>query len=205
MRNKATPPVYSQVAYDIATKIATGVLEENSRFSGRSLMSTEYSVSQETIRRAMKQLADMGIIDIQQSSGAIVISREKASEYINKFKASKDVRSLKNELRALLAQRESIDQRIMNLIEQITNLNERFTHSDPLKNYEFEILPNSKLAGKSIKDSEFRQKTQATIVAIRSEGEIDLSPGPDTVFKPYDILVVAGSPSTVGKVRELIM
>jgi len=204
MRNKATPPVYSQVAYDIATKIATGVLEENSRFSGRSLMSTEYSVSQETIRRAMKQLADMGIIEIQQSSGAIVISREKASKYIDKFKSSKDLRSLKNELRALLAQREAMDQRIMNLIEQITNLNERFIHSDPLKNYEFEILPNSKLVGKSIKDSEFRLKTQAIIVAIRSEEEIDLSPGPDTLFKPYDILVVAGSPSTVDKVRELI-
>ncbi|HCP15458.1 MAG TPA: GntR family transcriptional regulator, partial [Peptococcaceae bacterium] len=145
MRSNASPPVYSQVAYDIATKIATGALEENSRFSGRSLMSTEYSVSQETIRRALKQLSDMGIIDIQQSSGAVVLSREKASEYIDKFKASKDVRSLKNELRTLLAQRDILDQRVMNLIEQITNLNERFTHSDPLKNYEFEILPNSQL------------------------------------------------------------
>ena len=59
MKNNATPPIYSQVAFDIATKIATGELEEGQKFTGRSLMSSQYGVSPETIRRALKQLSDM--------------------------------------------------------------------------------------------------------------------------------------------------
>ena len=131
MRSKANPPVYSQVAYDIATKIANGSLAENTKFSGRSLMSTQYRVSQETIRRALKQLADMGIINIAHSSGAVVLSQAKASDYISKFQSTRDLLSLKGELRKLLNKREQLDQQILDIVEQITDLNERFTNSDP--------------------------------------------------------------------------
>jgi len=203
MNRKSKPPVYSQVAYDIATKIAKGTLPEKSRFSGRSLMASQYRVSQETIRRALNQLADMGIIRVL-SSGAEVLSQAKATEYIEKFQSTRDLLSLKNELRLLLNKRDELDKRILELIDQITDLNERFTNSDPLKNYEFEILPESQLVGKTIGESEFRRITGATIVAIRSQGQINLSPDPSTVFKPFDILVVAGNPSTVEKVKGLI-
>lgn len=204
MRNSSKPPVYSQVAFDIATKIAAGELGENARFTGRSLMSTEYGVSQETIRRAFKQLADMGIISVQQNIGATVLSKVKAAEYISKFQAGKDVRLLKAELRALLDERARVNARVLELVDQITDLGDRFKSSDPLHNYEFEISPESQIIGKSIRELEFWQNTEATIVAIRSEGKINLSPGPNAVFYPFDVLVVAGSPHSVEKVKNLI-
>jgi K+/H+ antiporter YhaU regulatory subunit KhtT len=203
MRGNSNPPVYSQVAYDIATKIAKGTLKEKTKFSGRSLMSTEYRVSQETIRRALKQLADLGIVEIQ-ASGAVVISQNKATGYIEKFQSSRDLLFLKKELRKLLAERDQLNQKILQHIELITDLNERFTSSDPLKNYEFEVLPNSQLIGKTIGESEFRKLTKATIVAIRSQDQINLSPDPNTIFNPYDILVVAGNPTIIERVKELI-
>ncbi len=204
MRNNPKPPVYSQVAFDIATKIASGELEENSKFTGRSLMSTEYGVSQETIRRAFKQLADMEIISVQQNIGATVISKEKAVGYIEKFQTGKDIRSLKAELRALLDERDKVNTRIVQLVDKITDLGDRFKSSDPLRNYEFEILPGSKIIGKSIRELEFWQNTEATIVAIKSGGKINLSPGPNAVFEPYDILVVAGKLDSVDRVKSLI-
>ncbi|WP_162840763.1 TrkA C-terminal domain-containing protein [Hydrogenoanaerobacterium saccharovorans] len=204
MRNNPKPPVYSQVAFDIATKIASGELEENSKFTGRSLMSTEYGVSQETIRRAFKQLADMEIISVQQNIGATVISKEKAVGYIEKFQTGKDIRSLKAELRALLDERDKVNTRIVQLVDKITDLGDRFKSSDPLRNYEFEILPGSKIIGKSIRELEFWQNTEATIVAIKSGGKINLSPGPNAVFEPYDILVVAGKLDSVDRVKNLI-
>ena len=166
MRNSALPPVYSQVAYDIAMKIAKGKIKENSRFSGRSLMSAEYGVSQETIRRALKQLADMGILDIQKASGVVVISQAKAASYIEKFQTSKDVRWLKTQLKQLVLQRQELDAKIYNLMGQILDLNERFVNSDPLQNFELELLPGSSLIGKTIGQSQFRQQTKATIVAV---------------------------------------
>ncbi|WP_312640348.1 TrkA C-terminal domain-containing protein [Hydrogenoanaerobacterium sp.] len=204
MRNNPKPPVYSQVAFDIATKIASGELAENSKFTGRSLMSTEYGVSQETIRRAFKQLADMEIISVQQNIGATVLSRKNAVEYIEKFETGKDIRSLKAELRALLDERGKVNTRIIELVNQITDLGDRFKSSDPLRNYEFEILPGSHIIGKSVRELEFWQNTEATIVAIKSEGKINLSPGPNAIFKPYDILVVAGKVDSVDKVKELV-
>lgn len=204
MRKAANPPVYSQVAYDIAAKIAAGTLGEDTRFSGRSLMSTEYGVSQETIRRALNLLADMGIIQIQNNSGAVVLSREKANQYIEKFRTDKDTRALKSELRELIAQRNRLNDQIFGLIEQLTDLNDRFRNSDPLRNYEFELLPGSPLVGKTIHEAHFRQNTNATIVAIRSGGQIILSPGPDDVLSEYDILVVACSPATVEDVKQFV-
>ena len=204
MKSRANPPVYSQVAFDIATKIATGEIKEQSKFTGRSLMSTQYSVSQETIRRAFKLLSDMGIISVEKNIGATVISREKAITYIDKFRTNKDVRALKQELHELSLQRDQINARIASLIDQILDLNDRFRHSDPLRNYEFQLLPESSLVGKTIAESEFRKKTDGTIVAIRSEGKIILSPQPSTVFKPYDVLVVAGRPDVVEQVMEFV-
>lgn len=204
MRNNPKPPVYSQIAFDIATRIASGELGENSKFTGRSLMSTKYGVSQETIRRAFKQLSDMDIISVQQNIGATVLSQKKAVEYIEKFQEGKDVRSLKAELRALLDEREKVNARIIELVDKITDLSDRFKSSDPLRNYEFEILPESKIIGKSVRELEFWQHTQATIVAIKSGGKINLSPGPNAVFQPFDVLVVAGSPNSVDRVKELI-
>ena len=58
--------------------------------------------------------------------------------------------------------------------------------------------------GKTIGQLKFWQNTGATIVAIRSEGEILLSPGPDAVLRPYDILVVTGEPQILEQVRNYI-
>ena len=73
MKIQTKPPIYLQVAYDIAAKIATGVLAEQERFSGRSLMSSQYGVSPETIRRALRLLSDMGIIAVQENVGSQVL------------------------------------------------------------------------------------------------------------------------------------
>lgn len=204
MKKSDTLPVYSKVALDIATKIAAGDLQEDTKFSGRSLMSTQYGVSQETIRRALNVLAEMGIVSIQQNSGAVVLSKQRAVDYIKKAQATSNMRSLKRELRNLIAERSRLDDRILDIVNQITDLNDRFTSSDPLRNYEFELSPYSKLVGKTIRESRFWQNTQTTIVAIISNGKTYLSPGPNAVFKAYDILVVAGTPKNLDLVRKYI-
>ena len=82
MRISKNTPVYSRVAYDIASQIANGKLAEGQRFSGRSLMASQYAASSETIRRAMNLLSNMHIIEIQQNVGATVLSRQHAIAYV---------------------------------------------------------------------------------------------------------------------------
>ena len=198
------PPVYSQVAYDIAAKIASGEIREEERFTGRSLMGSQYGVSAETIRRAMRLLCDMGIIAIRQNVGSVVISRQRAAEYVEQYQTHRDLRAMKAQLRQLLRQREELDGQIYETINQITDLGERFQRSDRLRNYEFPLKKDSAVVGKSIGQLEFRQKTGATIVAVRRGEEILLSPGPQLVLQENDVLVVACDITRIGRVGELI-
>lgn len=196
--------VYAKVAYDIAARIASGELPEGARFSGRSLTGSSYPVSQETIRRAMKLLSDIGVIETRQNSGAIVASREKAAAFLEKRSLGKDMRALKHELKELMDQRAALDSRIQKLVAKILDLNDRFEKSNPLRNYEFRLGEGSPLLGRTIRECEFRRNTGALIVALKRGKEVLLPPDPDTLLALGDILVTAGSLLSAVQAEALI-
>jgi K+/H+ antiporter YhaU regulatory subunit KhtT len=204
MRASEHPPIYSQVAYDIAAKIMEGELQEGQRFSGRSLMGPQYGVSPETIRRALRLLSDMGIIQVQQNVGSVVSSRRRAAEYVEQYQVGKDLRGLKLRLKKLVSQRDQLNEEINDTFRHITDLEERFQHSDRLRTYEFPLAQGGTAAGRSIGELSFRQRTGATVVAVRRVGEILLSPGPELVLEPEDVLVVACAVADIGRVSELL-
>ena len=55
MKQSVVLSQYLQIALDLATRIAKGELPEGSRIYGRSVMASEYNVSPETIRRALRR------------------------------------------------------------------------------------------------------------------------------------------------------
>lgn len=204
MKIQIKPPIYLQVAYDIAAKIASGALAERERFSGRSLMSSQYGVSPETIRRALRLLSDMGIIEVQENVGSRVVSKQRAVEYVEHYERRRDLMTLKGELNQLMAQRRQLDERISDMVEQITDLSDRFKNSDSLRTYEFVVSGEAMIEGKSIGRLDFRKHTGATIVAVRRKDEILLSPTPQTVLKEQDLLVIACDVADVDGVASFI-
>lgn len=78
MRQAVVPSQYLQIALDLATRIAQGELTEGSRIYGRSVLASEYGVSPETIRKALRLLADMKVVDVKPQSGAVVLLRPTA-------------------------------------------------------------------------------------------------------------------------------
>ena len=135
MKHTQSPPIYLQVAYDIAAKIAAQELKEGQRFTGRSLMGSQYNVSPETIRRAMRLLSDVGIISIQQNVGSVVASRARALEYIERAKADTNLRALKHQLQSLIEQRDQLLARIEALQSTLERLDRKIQH------YEDVMLP----------------------------------------------------------------
>ena len=57
-----TVPRYLKIAVDISARIASGDIIEGEKLKGRSVLSTEYNVSPETIRRAMSILSDKNVV-----------------------------------------------------------------------------------------------------------------------------------------------
>ena len=204
MNHSPNPPVYSQVAFDIASKIVSGEIKVGERFTGRSLMGSQYGVSSETIRRAMRHLSDMGIISIQNNVGSTVLSQKRAMEYVEQYQANRDLLALKDKLQRMVAQRDALNAEINATFLQISDLLERFRSSDRLRTYEFRIRPGSPSAGRTIGELRFRQLTGATIVAVHRDGAVQLSPGPQTLLNCGDTLMVACELSQVDQVAQLL-
>lgn len=204
MKQSARPPIYYQVAFDIASKIAAGDLKEGDRFSGRSLMGSQYGVSPETIRRAIGHLNDLGIVAIKNNSGSTVLSQKRAKEYVEQYQANLDLLSLKIKLRDMMAQRDALNAEINQTTEQIVNLLERFRSSDRFRTYEFSVQGDCPVVGKTIGTVRFRQQTGATIVAIQKGEDLQLSPGPETRLERGDVLVVACELSQIDQVSQLL-
>ena len=204
MSRSVNPPVYSQVAFDVASKIASGDIREGDRFTGRSLMGSQYGVSSETIRRAMRHLSDMGIISVQNNVGSTVLSQKRAMEYVEQYQEDKDLRALKASLREMVAQRDALNEKINDTVQRIIDLGERFWRSDRLRTYEWEVTPACPAAQHSIGDLQFRQRTGATIVAVRQGESILLSPPPQTILHSGDVLVVACELDQIEAVSDLL-
>ena len=204
MKQSAKPPIYYQVAFDIASKIAAGDFKEGDRFSGRSLMGSHYGVSPETIRRAIGHLNDLGIVSIKTNSGSTVLSQKRAKEYVEQYQANLDLLALKAKLRDMVAQRDALNGEITQTSQQIMDMLERFRSSDRVRTYEFLIQPGCEVEGSTIGTMQFRQRTGATIVAIQKREAFQLSPGPETRLDAGDVLVVACELAQIDQVSQLL-
>ena len=58
-------PQYMRIALDIANRIASGEIAERQRISGRYLLSSQYHVSPETVRKALSLLRDMDVVQVK--------------------------------------------------------------------------------------------------------------------------------------------
>ncbi len=205
MNSSVTSPVYSQIALDIALRIARGELKENTKVYGRSTMASEYGVSPETIRRAMKLLEDMEIIEVRHNSGAVILSSEKARQYVEKHGEQNDIRLRQKELNQLLLQQVELVRRIEDVAGSIVRINERFSKTTPFMNYEAALPEGCPLIGKSLGELKFWQQTGATVIAIRRKDKIILSPGPYAALEEKDILLFVGDMNCPGAVGTFLL
>ena len=203
MRTTVAPSQYLQIALDIAGRIANGNLPEGSRLYGRSVMASEYSVSPETIRRALRLLADMKVVEVRPQSGATVLSADNARRYIENFSEAADTRALREQLRGLLEQYTELNRKTAETVAALIKSRETFAAAEePLPNYEVTVPPQSPVLGKSIGALKFWQSTGATIVAIRRGQSVILSPGPYAELYEGDVIVLVGNAAAAQAARR---
>jgi K+/H+ antiporter YhaU regulatory subunit KhtT len=190
MKQRSTLSNYEKIAFDIASRIVSGDLSVGSKISGRTKISSEYNVSSETIRKALKLLESAFVVHIHPHSGVIIEDSHHAMNYINQRKAFLSVESLKDELHDLLKAKKELDEKIESKMGELMIAMDRFSFSDPLHKSEFTVLPNHDFAHSTIKSLALYQKTQATIIAIKRGQELITSPGPDATLVPQDKVLV---------------
>lgn len=204
MANDVSMPIYAQIALDVAVRIARGELKEGSRITGRSTLAGEYKVSPETIRRAMFLLEETGILSVQQGSGITIVSREKASEYAQKQRSATTILDFRKEINRCVKEKMKLEKEMLHNVDQIIDYCERLRNLNPIYPMEFEIPDDSPLLGSRIYELAFWQQTGGTVVGIRRDGEVMISPGPYAQILKHDILLVVGDPDNYERVKQFL-
>lgn len=195
MEKKYSMPIYHKIALDIANKIHLGEIKEGSLLKGRSSLAGTYNVSPETIRRAMKILEDLGVVSSVKGKGILVLSSDKALSFLNKNQNITNISSYKSNLNKLLSSRSKLENEILDNINKIIDYSSRLANINPLVPFEFEITKECRFIGMTSGETKFWQHTGATIVGVKRDGELIISPGPYIEFMENDILLVVGDSS----------
>ncbi|MGB5823531.1 MAG: TrkA C-terminal domain-containing protein [Proteocatella sp.] len=195
---------YQQIAADIASKIADGNYKVGDKVYARSALASQYGVSSETARRAVCVLSDLGIVDSAKGSGVLIKSYENAVKYV---KQHQDVQSI-NELKQNLinsVERQKKEMEIFNgCLNDLIDKTEHFRSINPFVPFQILITHSTEFLNKSISDINFWHNTAATIIAIKRNNSILMSPGPYATLSENDILYFVGDDSSLDRVKNFL-
>jgi len=194
---------YEQIAFDIAQKIVRGEFRVGQKLSGRSLLAGTYNVSPETIRRSIALLQNIGVVEAMTGSGIIIKSSNLAREYLNEFNERQEIINLRNRINNTLNQRRQLD---IDLEKDLSKLLEfAFQKASFLQQIEeITITENSWMIGQTIAETNMRNRTGATVIAIIRGGQEIFSPPADYMLQRDDTLMVVGNAGAKERVKELI-
>jgi len=198
-------PQYLRIALDIASKVADGELQEHQKITGRSLLSSRYSVSPETIRKALRLLADMKVVEVKEKSGFIILSMDNARRFLASFQARHEQQALHDKLQELVEQHSDIARQMSDICNKLLHAQQQPLPAEKLlPNYEVIVAPTSDKIGRSIGSLHFWQATGATIIAIRRNQNTIVSPGPFAELYDGDVVVFVGTPESAAAVSRYL-
>lgn len=197
-------PKYEQIAADIAYQIVEGTYKEGEKIYARSSIGSRYNVSSETARRAVCVLADWDIVEVEKNSGVIITSILNAKNFLSQHQQTQSIYSLKSKIMDSVERQKQenkeLQKHLTELIEQI----ECYRATNPFIPYELIISEETPYLNKSIAEVNFWQETFATVIAIKRNGNIIMSPGPKAVFRLNDIFYYTGNEDCYRRVQEFM-
>ena len=184
-------PRYVKIAHDICSKILSGEFKEGDIIKGRSLLASTYNVSPETIRKAITILANEGIVEMKQGVGIFVDSVIKAKQYADKWDAQSTIDEQYNKVTTLIEEANKLNIKLQEALNAMID-NFKYQTNETINFQKATIPQGCWLNNKTIGEVYFWNYTEATIVAVVSNGNIQTSPGPDYPLKEGDTLILVG-------------
>ncbi|ACL77624.1 TrkA C-terminal domain-containing protein [Ruminiclostridium cellulolyticum] len=197
-------PRYQQIATDIASKIASKYYSVGDKIYARSSIASQYGVSPETARRAISVLADLGIVETEIGNGVKIKSYEKAVNFVNRYHDIQTVNSLKKDIQGSMERQTKEFEFFNDCLTKLIEKTDRFRSINPFTPFEIEITQETSCLHQTVSETNFWHNTTATIVAIKRENKLFLSPGPYSIFLPGDIVYFIGDENCFERVRNFL-
>ncbi|HEY2421182.1 MAG TPA: TrkA C-terminal domain-containing protein [Neobacillus sp.] len=201
---RAQIPTYERIAIDLANRIYDGKFKVGEKIHGRSTLASEYKVSPETVRRAIKILEDVEIVESTKGSGIVISSREKAFKYISRFSNLASIKDLEKQMNTLISERDKLDEQLFETLRKILDYSGKLRHTNPLAPIEVEIFSGCIHIGKTISDMRFWQNTGGTVIGMKRKGELIISPGPYALIHEGDVLLIIGDEEIYDRVMHFL-
>lgn len=203
-KEKITVPKYQQIAADLAAKISHGQYKPGDKVYARSSLASQYHVSAETARRAICVLADLEIVQSTKGSGVVIQSLTNAEKFVRQYHDVKTINDLKQDITASVArQRQEMD-KFNGYLSELIEKTEKFHSVNPFLPFQIEIIAPMPYLNHSTADVNFWQNTAGTIIAIKREDKIIMSPGPYAQFKEHDIFYFIGEKDCLERVTKFL-
>ena len=204
MSRRTNSPAYLKIALDIASRIVNGDFIEGKKLSGRSTLVGIYNVSPETIRRSIALLQDMDVVVVEEKSGITIKSKTNASSFLEKFKTKNEFATIKHDIYSLIEDKKKLESKLENKINDLIEFATQLRNVGLIVPYESLVEPNSLIIGKTLGELNFWYNTGTTIIGVKREGKLYLSPGPYLAIKNGDIIVYVGESEVIENVNNYI-
>ena len=184
---------YERIAIDIASRIAEGKINEGQKLSGRTQLSSEYRVSPETIRKAMALLSDMRVVRVKEKSGVTVVSADSARRYLELSRGRGSRRELYDRLQKYLYSYEEAGRKLRDVCRELIEAEQNPLPSEQsFPKFEVTVSEGSTRIGQTIGELRLWQATGATVIAIKRNKNMIISPGPYAELYAGDVIIFVG-------------
>ena len=201
-RLKIAPPKYQKIAVDLASKIADRSFSLGEKIHARSTLANKYSVSPETARKAISILVDLEIVTAKHGSGFYVNSIENAKEFVAQYQDVQTIHQLKEELIDSVEKQKEELSYFSEILDKLVEQTKRFDSVNPLNPVTFTLNDQAEHLGMTVGEINLWQSTSATLVAIKHQEELLVSPGPYAKLASGDTLYFVGHESTLQLVEN---
>ena len=197
-------PKYQQIAADIAYKIVDGTYQEGRKIYARSSIGSQYSVSSETARRAMCILADWDVVEVEKNSGVVIKSLDNARNFLQQQEQTKSIQNLKRNILDNVERQQEETKELYGYLTELIKQIECYRATNPFIPYELVIKEDTPYLDRTVGEVNLWQETFATVIAIRRNGTLMMSPGPKAVFRLNDIFYYTGDDECPERVRNFM-
>ncbi len=192
-KNRVSLPRYQQIAVEIAERVVEGRYQVGEKIHARSTLASNFNVSPETARKAINVLVDLEIMEVRHGSGAYVSSKENAQKFVEKYRNVQSVKEIQQEIADSIDRQRKELTNFSELLEALVNQTKQVHDISPFIPYELKITEKALHLEKSIVELNIWQVTGATVVAIQTETELLLSPGPYAKLSIGNVVYFVGS------------
>jgi len=201
---KITSPRYQQIAADVAAKIVDGHYKVGDKIYARSSLASQYGVSSETARRAICVLSDLNIVDTSKGSGVTIKSYENAIKFVKQHDDINTISNLKQDIIDSVDRQKKEIKFLYGCLSDLIDKTDRLRSVNPFTPFQVEITSATPYINKSASDINFWHNTSATIIAIRRNDSLLMSPGPYAVFQENDIFYFVGDEDCIERVKKYL-